>query len=396
MFSNSKKKPEKFLLISIGSGSVAFSVCNPTTPKPTIEWITRVPFILGEELNFNLFTEALFVSLNDGLERFIKERISGIKKVYVVYSSPWFFSQTQKIYFEKKVPFKVTEKLVHECVQKELERFEKEVLPTKVGNIPMEIIENYTIDASINGYRVPTPYHKEAKNIELAVFLSFAPKDLNNKIEKIIDKQVSLAERNIRSSTNTFSSYLFLRDLFKDDQSYLFVSIDTEISEIALCKNGVLIETVSLPLGNAEIVRTMNTELKKTNIESISLLSSYFSNALTEESKKQVDDVLKVVGDVWLSQFQKVLALMSDHLTLPNKVFLEVNGDGKTWYKDLIMGEAFGQYLVTDQKFQVISLNGDFIKEYVLLKNAEYLHDVRLIIETVHIFRLYYLYAKTV
>ncbi len=395
MFSKPKKKQEKFLLISVGSGSVAISICTPSNLKPTIEWITRVPFVLSDELNFNIFKQSLFVSLNEAMSRFEKIRMNNIDKVYVVYSSPWFLSQTQKIYFEKNVTFKITEKLVHECVSKELERFQKEVLPQKVGNTKMQIIENYTIDALINGYRVPTPYHKEGKSLELSLYLSFAPKDLINKIEQSIEKFLSLSGRNVYSSTNTFSNYIFLRDLFKDEQSYLFISVDTELSEIILCKNGVLVETISIPLGNAEILRNISAKLKKTNIESMSLLDSYFRDALTEQTKKDIDEVLKVVGESWLSQFQKVLAMMSDHLTLPNKVFLEVNGDGKTWYRDLIMSEAFGQYLVTDQKFKVISLNSEFVKEYIDVKNNEYLNDTRLLIETLHIYRLYYSHAKT-
>lgn len=90
-----------------------------------------------------------------------------------VIGEPWTTTKYRTVTLEKNAPFVVTQKIVHDAIDRDMRLFEQEVLRDFKEEVA--IIDITKPAVSVNGYRTHTWEKKSLKKIEIAQTISLAP-----------------------------------------------------------------------------------------------------------------------------------------------------------------------------------------------------------------------------
>ena len=366
LFSSKENSPHNVAVFDIGSGNVGVAIVRVggESDRPVFLFSQRFEIAIEEEVNFEKFAISMASALELAAKAVRDAKVSGISEVFCFLGSPWYASQTRTISFTKNNPFNVTESLIKNLVDKEIDLFKKGDLPKYASYEKMSILENYTIDCILNGYRVPNPFQKNVSSVNLSIFLSMSPSIILDQMKKIIERHVSFAHRKLFFASTVFSEYLLISNLFVKNDSYLLIDVDGEITDISVVKNNVLEETMSFPVGRNALVRDITTCKHNTQAEATTLIRGYISGHLELTVHEEIEECLSRVRTTWLDSFQDSLTRLAGHLALPRTVFLVTESDIAPWFTDTIKREEFSQYMLTDRRFSVIPLSAPSINEY--------------------------------
>lgn len=361
------EKTKKIALFDIGSASIGGAIVSYSSKEntlPVIEYSTRSYFSLPEVFSFNDFVLEMEKCLKACSASLATSGIKDIEDVVCVLGSPWYASQTRTILLKKETPFVFTEKILSEMVEKEVHNFMSREWPKYAGYQEFEIVENYTIDSVLNGYTVTAPFGKKTKDVSVSVFLSLSPKDILDHIKKIVEKSFSLSGRHIHFSTSVFAEYILVRDLFVHHEDCLIVDVDGEITDVSLIRQSVIVETSSFPYGYHNVIRSIKQKINRSFEESESLFKVYMTGLMDQHTLPIVKQSIEDSQKEWISSFEKTLASLGEHFSLPRLIFLTTEGESALWFADAIKREEFSQYTLLDRRFSVIPIANPTINEF--------------------------------
>jgi len=111
---------------------------------------------------------------------------------------------------------------------------------TKYGALDSapEMIEQHTMDVSLNGYSVNEPLGKKCNLLEMNMIISLAPKLCLDKIRETLSK--TFHHINVTFSSFTVDSFLAIRHKYIAPDSYLLLDISAEITDVGIVTKGVL------------------------------------------------------------------------------------------------------------------------------------------------------------
>jgi len=345
---------------SVEGALVAFS--KGTTPR--IAYSVKIPMRSEDRFNSDkgfpavksALDKAVNILMTEGVKHlnFTKFGYSRIDNVDFFLSSLWCVSQTKIINIEKNDPFYVTESLINEVTDKEEHLFiDSENVDTssgiKVGKDAVSM-EKKVIQVAMNGYHVSDPYKKKVKNISLYLFLSFVPKKLKELLFSVSNSHFNT--QNVNFHSFSFCAFNVVRNLFSDYKGFILLEVGNEASEVSIVKDGVIMETISFPVGASCVAEFMQEDTKSSH-DHRSTVRSFSSDHLDEKHKEEVKKTLSKSKSKWLESFRAASSHFSSEFSIPHGIFLLAEAEMLPIFSDFLKNEKFKRFGVLDESFLV-------------------------------------------
>lgn len=396
LFSPSKNK--KIAVFDFSSGSVGGSwVELDKQGEVRILFSARKPVNFLFDVSFEAFWRCAADSFDKILKR-LAEFSSGSRpdKVFCVFSSPWYVSQTNMVSMEMEKPAEVDEKflrrIIHEEEQKIVEAARKlKNLKKSPAKNEKFLIEHKIIKAELNGYPVRNPLGKKAKKIKMLIYVSIAPKAIVEKIKTEMSKNFGHAPVIFATFPNVVLEVL--SGVVKTKENYAVVEAREEITDIAVTNDSFLDALASFPRGTNLLFRSVAGETGGFLPEAPSVLRAYSRGHRILEGSEKITSALKKGEKEWSSFFRKAAAEMSEKTVLPQNVFLLGDESAEKYLADGIGGDEFSEFTVLGKPLRVEKVGPGWFRHYFAddyRSEAEHTHspsayqDVFLMIESLY------------
>lgn len=366
----STQKREVAVVLDIGSGSVGASiVVFEKKGHPRILYSIREDIAHYERPGFKRFFRAMLNALENATVRLHREALEkntipgvhayNIEHIYCILASPWYTATTKILLYEKKTPFIVTPVLVSDLV-------EQSIHPSNTEDVSAgKIIERKVIQILLNGYETSTPYLQKASRIEVALFTSNVAQEIGSRIQGVIRK--TWINRKISFHSFALASFMVTRDLFPKNNNFLLLDVTGEVTDIFFAKNGVLLETCSIPYGKNTMIRDIARSMRTTPTESLSALREYATAGSTDEARVTIEKALEEAGTKWASLFSAIISYLIQTESIPHTVYLMSDPDASDLFSKWVNKESIGKGTLGKQGYEVINLT-----EKMLLEQLQY------------------------
>jgi len=390
LFSFSKKKPKRdvALCLDIGSANIGASLIAlypGTIIQPEVISSSRKDIPFTDELNFDDFLIAMTKTLHLVLLDIHKKAKGVPEKAFVVLASPWYASETKKIHYSKDTPFTFTKEIWDALLKDEVKHFEDEHM-SKYKHIGdhARLLEKKNIKVYLNGYDTENPVGKKTKTLDLSLYLSMSPLSILSLIHTKIQSVFAIDK--IRFSSFLYASFVVFRDMISESKDFICIDVGGEVTDIAIIKDDAIVDSVSFPLGKNALIRSLSKSLKVSPPDVLSLFALYSSGRCEDKIKNKIESALAKIQSEWLSHFQKGLMTMKGELEVPNAVFITADKDVGEWFRMAVENDEFGQYALSERKFNAILIDGSILNRYVTW-NGELESDPFIMLETIFISR---------
>lgn len=352
------------LIIDIGSDSVGITLSS--NDKQEIVSSVRVNISASAISNFERFEKATIKALEQSLIILEKNGIGAVSKISCFLQAPWCITKTHIISLNKKTPFTFNKNLSTELIERELDLFKKNELGcadlTDPNSGILRLFELQVTNTKLNGYTVVDPLGKQARQVEMSIFTSIAPRDFLNNIEQAVSRHI--ANPNILFRSFLFASSVVAQSFFPDNQPFITVYVGGEISEVAIVAAGRPTESISFPSGYAKLIRELATETNRTPEETRSLLEVSMSGIMHSAEVQAWQDVKQKISQNWLNYFQDVISKISLDGVLPARIILFTATEHTAWFSEIIRQEKNNQYTTTESKFKVLPFSKSILNIY--------------------------------
>ncbi len=385
MAKNKKVSSYYALVLHIGSGSVESAlVLFAQGVKPTIISTTHSEMPIEEVSDSLLYVSRMHAALDRALASLQKKTTLIPTKIYVALSSPWCMGQMRSIHYAKKTPFAFTAKLGNELIDTDTGRFVEGLRESFEGEA-LSVLDTTIVETKMNGYTVTSPIGAKGREVEMLTYASVIPKSIQSALRHSI-------ERHYRAPIGFFSyslaSYVATRDMTLDKHgSYLLLTIENELSELALVERDVLRGSSTFPLGKNFLLRTLMAELQQSPLETISLLTLCKEGRAHEKVATRISRILEVVELEWKAGLVRAIHSLSGAFTLPSTLIIVGAADTASWFLKMAEAEEYGKGSGASKAMTVSLLDTSSIKK--MLHNEENKDiDRSLALSTIYISRL--------
>ncbi|MDQ5971486.1 MAG: hypothetical protein QG566_432 [Patescibacteria group bacterium] len=362
LFGTNEKNEQTIALFGIGSGSVGGALIRfnknalgDWDPHIVAQERTYIPF--QQELNFDNFFANMQTALKSTAKKIYDKKLGAPDSIFCTMTSPWYVSETRKINFKKDTSFTITPKVMNDIINVELSTILKSYEEKyKDMNAMPYLLESKVLHTTLNGYDVLNPLGMKAKSININLFLSICPDS------SVINIKDTLNEV-FHNNNITFGSFILLmliiaRERLANQASYFLIDINAELTDVGIVTNGVLVATISFPMGKNYIIRQLAKELNKDEQEARSLFSLTASNTISSEEKIKIEPVLTRVRDEWTKLFKDSLALLPQTISLSSNIFLVSDNDASIWFASFLKDKDYTQKLLNQKYFDVTVVEG--------------------------------------
>lgn len=355
------------VVFHIGSGSAAgYIVRLSKKSKPEILYSARMPILFQKNLNLERHVNLMLGALDSAAKDIQKQgllhlnftglRNLSIRKAHYILSSPWCVSQTKVIKIRKDKPFEISQESIGNILNEQEKKF---LSDNPFGN--SIIVEKKIIEAKLNGYKVDEIYGKKTNEIELSLFLTSASESLLKKMKDIIGKHFNFHSFDFHSFA--LSSFSAIRDIYPDKESFMYIDIHGELTDLLIARNGVFVETVSFPIGRNFFKRQLSEELRASADEAISLLNLYINGKSNKTTSEKIMFAVDASLKKWSESFHSALTHLSLRINLPRTIFFIINDELSAFWARKLKEEKFSQFAMTEEFFDVIILDSKKLGE---------------------------------
>lgn len=368
-FFSSGPESRHSIVFHIGSSSVlgahVFFDTKNGLLVPHIKYATIHEMPVSTELDFKTFLSGMVEALDATAKDLTLSKNGRPDEIIIFLGSPWYAAQARSVTMSKNTNFTITKKLVDDLARKEIENFEKEELAKyqDAGN-QARLIEKEVINILLNGYPSTDPYDKKASEIHLSMIVSMSPEIVLQKIEESIIG--AFHTKKIKFHSFMYAGTLITRDLFMSHQQFLFVDISGEITDIALVKNGTVMDVVSFPYGKNVLLRKFAKGMDKTIPDAEALFALYRDNKMEASLKIKADKVVATITAEWTALFQVALSKLATEFLLPDVIALTITPDVLPFFTQAIQNESFTQYTLTEKIFSIVPITNSSLAPFIL------------------------------
>jgi hypothetical protein len=390
-FFTTKKSNERLIaLFGIGSGSVGGALIHLTKDEKG-EW---APHIIAQErtfstfqneLNFDSFFSNMQLALRSTVEKIYNQKKGAPDSIFCTMTSPWYLSDTRKINFKKAVPFTVTQKLMNEIINIELSSILRSYEEKyKDMNASPYLVESRVLHTTLNGYDVVNPLQMKAKSINVNLFVSIAPDVSINSIKGEISQY-------FHDTPVYFGSFVLLmliiaRERLVDQSSYFLIDVNAELTDVGVVTNGILVATISFPIGKNYIIRAISNNLNKSESDSRTMFSMLANGTISNEEKLKLDPIMETIKSDWSRAFKDSLDLLPQTISLSSNIFLVADSDASIWFSNLLNDKAYTQKVLNQKYFNVNVIEGQKLLDVCKVSDGPC--DQFLMIEAIALARL--------
>ncbi len=377
-FFKEKSDQEINLILDVGNGSVAGAlVLFKDGLAPKIIYSKRLPLTVPQKtekdklsaLVLHILEEVLVGISEEGLARLQELEFSNEKvtHTFCVLSSPWYISKTKILKIENDEPILINKNFIESLLQKEEGLFQEEVTQRQIGAISpddIDVIEKKIIQTKLNGYITKDPYQKKARQIELAIFMSLASKNIVRSIETIVGR--FFYSKNMMFTSYSLAEHNVVSDIFSNESDFVFMDISSEVTDISSVEKGILMETTSFPLGRNHLVAKVAEEFNVLPEIALSFIKMHARGHAEEVSAEKIDRALQKAKEDWNNYFFHAISDVAKGHT-PSKIFVTVDSDVAPFFVSSIKDNlSSAQKNTTDfQAIPVILLDEEKLSQFV-------------------------------
>lgn len=346
------------MIIDIGSASIGGMLSNVGKGKAETIFSVREKIAREEEVNLERFFSNTLKSIDSVLDKIFKEKLPAPKKIFCILSSPWHVSEFRSIKLVKNTPFSFTHKMANELLRKEADLFQEERF-SEYGDLNdghMVPVELKTMKTALNGYFTSSPFGQKAKELDISIFISLAPREVLEKIKEIIGKHFHGAK--IEFSSSLLVSFVSARDVLSEED-FLMIDVGEEITEVSMVKNGELKASASFPMGCGFFSRKTAKEKGFDISEAASLFSLHQRGHMEKNALRKIDPAIKKTKGEWTRKFENTLSQISNDVSVPSSVLLFTEPEFSEFFSSAVESEQAHQYDWAQEKFHVMSLPRD-------------------------------------
>jgi hypothetical protein len=354
----------------MGSSSVAGAIVqfqNGSVPK--ILFTVSEQISLTEQPTSKKFLSLMMDALDataqkihkSGLARLslrAQKNIFNIKNIHCVFSSPWYISQTKNISVTHDKPFTITPAFLESLVEKEgitTEKGSVKTIPIQTPTKGSVVMEKRVMQVSINGYKIQNPEKYTTNKADVSLFISKTSHDIPAKVESAIRKHFHF--HNIQYHSFALVVFNALRDMQNTGRNFLAVDVGGEVTDIAVIKDDIILESVSFPIGKNTLFRTVSEELGMTPDLALSMIKMFGEGRLEKGQSLKVESLLSAFEKTWLKNFHTSLSEISQTMVIPKKVFLTASKNISGLFFNFIKKEKYSDFIPVQDNFVVIQLN---------------------------------------
>ncbi len=300
----SKLKEKAELVFDVGSGSVALALVTKknTNSKPKVLWYEILAVKESPAGDEKRELKKVFLILSKKFFPEIKKFSDyKITDAHIIFSAPWYVSEARKI----NIAYGSPKIILAEDIAKELQRVaddldertkKKTSLARHIFSNDARVVEKVILNTEINGYRIDDPIGKSVKELSMDLFLSVSPKDLCESLSSIILNEIVRCNISIHSFPMAHATVLSLGDEHNDT---ILIDMSGTTTDITKVSNGSITDSVHLPMGKRDLIRTLSKEMSVDTFLAESLLRLYSSSTLSNREMADIDFILKDTELLW-------------------------------------------------------------------------------------------------
>jgi cell division ATPase FtsA len=363
-----KINSENILIFDIGSGSIGGAIVKVFKEENKLPVILKsIRLDIQNSDNFETLFSNTIKSLNSVLSSIAS--FSKISNIYCFLSAPWYVSEIRNITLEKDIKSIFTVKQGDDILKKEIKKVSDKYQES------MSVIDSTIMNFKLNGYNINNPIGKKYKQIDFDLFISITPEILLTNLKETIYKYLPNSKINFSSFVS--SSFISLREKCLKPDSYIFIDVSAEVTEIAIVNNGSIKHSMTFPFGKKSIIRHIS---KKKNLDfrdSKELFNLYISKRISENIRINIDNTIKEVEILWLQNFYKCLEHVDKNIVIPSFIFITADDDIKNWISDIIKNKK------DKFNFEILSIEGNLFLDLCDIESG--LCDPFLMIESIFV-----------
>ncbi len=370
-------------IVDISSASIGIALVKQSKgSKPEIIQRVRREVNFQENLTSERFLHQVVLTLEESITQLISQGASRPEKVVCFLSAPFYASRTQVIKKSEIKPFLLTSQLVNKLVMSQVATF-KRSLPSLFSpqekKSAHELIQTEQMQIKTNGYLLPHPFGQKVNELEIAHYLNLGSSRILDQFRKVIMAKWHHVE--VEFCATAFAFYQVLKDI-SDQDSFVILDVDGEVSEISLVWQKLLRGSVSYPFGSHWLLRTLVKEFATTPAEMRSSLALFIANKQHPLIAERINQALNKAKTKWLDNFRQGLIKVLDDCFMPSTVFIVSDPLMAPLFHQWLQAYEFGEFKVSRKPFMVNVLSADILREGYSLTSGV-IYDQALVAETV-------------
>ncbi len=372
MFFSNKKLSKLVAVIDVGSSSVGGALVNiQENTKPKIVFAIRKSFKALKDPKPDILLDVTTKTAAAVLEEVFNSKLGRPENVHFFLSSHLYLSQTRYIKLSKQMPITVDDRTIQQLVKTDLDNFNKEQLglSNKLIGADNLIVEKKVQQISLNGYPTSKPYGQKATEITIAIYLGISNKKLIDTLRLLAFNAFHEIKTEFHSFS--FSSFSVIRDTLLHGDNFVFGDIGGEITELLICRDGVLEETTSFPFGKNTLLRMFDDK---------SVFNLYHGDKLDSKTKEKMSKLLNANGPKFKNFLQDAFQKLSKERLLPQPFFIVVDEEVSSVFNDYIKDTRLVDFTKLGKPPYVLTLSSKQLEKFCNSKSVLFGKDVFLTI----------------
>lgn len=319
---------------------------------------TRSPVNFLMDVNLSAFLRCAHKSLTKVIAKLKKKYNGRIDGILIVYSSPWYVSQSKIINVTKNKPFEVRKDFFKLLIR------EEEKTMVAANNV---FIEHEIVQVELNGYFTRRPFGKMVKSVRARAYLSAGEK-------RVLDLIKNELAKNFHAPaivhTLPWVAFKIIDAIIDSREGHLIIDIGGETTEMLVIRNSSLEGSFSFPRGVNHLLRKISSATNSFFAETPSILKTYARGHKTMESSQKLIEAIKETSDDWCSWARKSMTEATKEYPLPRNVFLIGDDLAGKYFTPCLTKDEFSGFTTLRQPFDVRKLHPEWLAPYFKEKNT--------------------------
>ena len=350
---------EHFILFDIDSASIGGGLVRygKDTQGKILE--TQVLFSVrknitdGNEYPFEKFFDQTIKTFKKVAEEVHLQSLVTIDGIYINVSVPWMSAQKRIIEYTKEKPFVLSQELLDELIQKEIEAPLHHNL--EYADHDVELIRRRTLDIYANGYRARNPIGKEMSDLRIHSLVSVISTTTKQKFYEVIEQ---VFHRTPQLVSNTFVNYQAMKLLLPTLDNAFIIDMSGEVTSVLVVKKDQLNHIGSIPLGTHHIVRSLRDTLGISIQKARSLIRLQSQGTLDATYEASLSKAMETAFRVWFKSFYALIDTYGQHGLLPRTMVFKTDNEHLRWCREYLLREdSLYEHMDTRGRVEMIVLS---------------------------------------
>lgn len=216
----SKRDSKLVCVLDVNSSSVGGALVLKEEGRiPIVLHSAREVFPLRVATDFSRFKKDAVSLVDKVCEKILRESGARPKEIHCILGAPFAYAELRFGVLDRPGGFIFTEQLAQKLVSSEVEAFKKDLNQKDI------LIDKKITKVSLNGFVVDNPHGKRAKTSRADIFLSVAERAFLDDIE---DKVHKTFKAKIQFTSQIFSDFLVVRNIFDVENNFLIINVGGE------------------------------------------------------------------------------------------------------------------------------------------------------------------------